>query len=185
MARKKTSKLPTWRAVVLGAILFVGLGVGLLATYKAGANQQVASTMSSNSNATGVQLEAARTAIANQYLAASSTGCTDSSDPIKPTDRVAVFYEYLRVNIHDDRAVIRGCGNHDSLLARIAGKWQMTEVNMSLDTSANPVWQSACDITDITRTDTKVRSENASIDAANLKLCQGLQHGKILQIQNL
>ncbi len=182
MARKKVtkSKTPQWRAVVLGAILFVGLGIGLIATYKAGANQQ---STYMPFTATGRQLEAARTAIANQYLA-SGTTCP-ASDNVTPEQQSVVFYKYLRVNIHDDRAVIRGCDDHDSLLAYIDGQWQMTEVNMSLDTAANPVWQKACDITDITRADTKVRPENNSIDDDNLKMCQSLQNNKILRVQDL
>lgn len=183
MVRKKTAKLraPRWGNVVLGTILFVGLGIGLLAAYKAGANQQ-SSYMPAI--ATGSELELAHKTIADQYLY-SSIHCAGSSDSLSLASQAEVFYKYLRVNVHDDRAVIRGCDDHDTLLAKINGTWQATNVNMSLDAAANPVWQKACDITDITRADTRVRPENRSIDASNLKMCQALQDNKILGVQDL
>lgn len=182
MARKKVAKakLPQWRVVIMGAILLIALGVGLLAAFKGGAAQQLASMPV---NATGRQLEADRAQIIDAYLAKAakcSPGSTESA-----AQATTNFYKYLRVNIHGDRAVIRGCGNADQLLAKIGGKWQTTDVNMNLDASANPSWQRACDIADITRADTKVRPENTSIDAFNLKLCQGLQQGKNLRMQDL
>ncbi|MFA5003891.1 MAG: hypothetical protein WC498_01270 [Candidatus Saccharimonadales bacterium] len=159
--------------VLLAALVLIPLGVVLAnqaPTYK---------------QATGLQLEQARQAIANQYLADSSINCSDATDPIKPQARVAVFYKYLRVNQYANRAVIRGCNNIDSLLAKVNNIWVRSEVNISLDTSANPVWQQACLIDDITRADTIVRPENSSIDATNLKLCNALKHNKILRIQDL
>jgi hypothetical protein len=180
-AKKKSGKAYSWSMVILGAVLFLALGVGLITAYRAGATRQKHEL----AVASGVRLESARAAITKQYLAASSTDCTDPSDPVAPGARVAVFYKYLRVNLHADRAVIRGCDDHDSLLAYIDGSWQTTQVNMSLDTSANPVWQRACDIMDITRADTKVRPENSTIDADNLKLCNALANNKILQFQDL
>ncbi len=162
------------RAAFALVLLAAVLVVGVLAAYKAGQNNQEGQ----NWVASGKQLEAARVDIMNQYLTASSTGCTDPSDPISPAARVTVFYKYLRVNAHADRAVIRGCNNADTLLAYLHGKWVRTEVNMNLDARANPTWQKACDITDITVADTKVRWENSSIDAFNLQMCQALQHGR-------
>lgn len=183
MTRKKQLPKPAnWRAVLLGTLLFVGLGVGLITVFRAGAAQHLDAISQA---ASGTQLEASRKAIADTYLAASSTECSDATDPISPADRVAAFYKYLRVNSHNNRAVIRGCNDGDTLLARINGEWQKTTVNISLDRRANPVWQRACDITDITRADTKVRPENRSIDSINLELCDGLQDGKILQLQDL
>lgn len=121
--------------------------------------------------ASGAVLEQARRDIAKEYLAASSTDCADASDPSKPQDRVAVFYQYLRVNRYANRAVIRGCNNNDTLLAKTTQGWERTSVNIALDLRANPSWQKACLITDITRADTVVRPENASIDGFNLKEC--------------
>lgn len=121
--------------------------------------------------ASGDMLEQARQDIVKQYLAASSTACTNPSDPIQPQARAAVFYQYLRVNRYADRAVIRGCNDTDTLLAKTARGWEQTSVNISLDLRANPAWQRACRITDITRADTVVRPENSSIDAFNLKEC--------------
>jgi len=60
-----------------------------------------------------------------------------------------------------------------------------TEVNLNLSSRANPVWAEACEASDILTPDTVVRPENSSIDATNLKLCQGLQHNKLLRIQDL
>jgi len=178
-AKKKVDKSHSWSMILLGAVLFVALGIGLITAYRAGATRQ----RHELAIASGVQQESARAAITKQYLEASSTDCV--GDPVTQVGRVAVFYKYLRVNLHADRAVIRGCNNHDTLLAYIDGKWQATQVNMNLDSSANPVWQRACDIVDITRADTKVRSENSTIDADNLKLCNALANNKILQLQDL
>jgi hypothetical protein len=181
MARKKNLPKPAkWRTVVLGALLFVGLGIGLITVYKAGANdfQDALPAVAS-----GTQLEASRQAITQQYLTdgAANSMCGSAGSPVS----AETFYKYLRVNVHNDRAVIRGCNNADLLLAKINGKWQKTEVNMNLDTRVNPDWQQACDITDITIADTVIRPENQSIDATNLKLCKGLQDNKILDIKDL
>jgi len=181
VARKTKFQANSWRVVGLGTVLFVALGIGLITVFKMGADQQRAALP----QATGRELEASYTDIATHYLAQSSTECADVSDPVSPENRVAVFYRYLRVNIHNSRAVIRGCNNIDTLLARIDGKWLPTNVNMNLDAAANPVWQQACDITDITRADTVKRPENDTIDDVNLKMCEGLQRGKILQLQDL
>jgi len=180
VVKRKKTKQASWWVVILGAVIFVGVGIGLLTVYKAGANQQITSTPA---NATGRQLEADRAAILDAYLAKATTCPSGSSETT--AEATTTFYKYLRVNIHGDRAVIRGCGDADQLLAKLNGKWQATEVNMSLDTAANPTWQQACDITDITRADTKVRPENNSIDSFNLKLCQGLANGKNLDIRDL
>ena len=175
-ARQRLIKRP--RAAVALALLAVVFVVGILSAYKAGQNHQAGQSWI----ASGKQLEAARTDITNEYLAVSSTGCADPSDPINPADRVAVFYKYLRVNAHADRAVIRGCNDADTLLAYQAGKWLRTEVNMNLDARANPAWQKVCDITDITVADTKARPENSAIDAGNLQMCKALQQGKNIDI---
>jgi hypothetical protein len=181
--KKRLPRPAGWRAVLLGTILFVGLGIGLLTVFKAGADQQRIAT----DYATGSQLEASRKAITEAYLFTSAGNCTSAStaDATKAAYQELMFYKYLRVNSHNDRAVIRDCVGVDHLLARIDGKWKMTDVNMALDASANPKWQMACDIADITRADTKVRPENSSIDAANLKMCQGLADNKILRLQDL
>jgi len=101
--------------------------------------------------------------------------CTDSTDPIAPSGRFVVFYKYLRVNRYGDGAVIRGCNNVDSLLAKNAnGIWIKTAVNIALDVRVNPALQKACRVSDITSSDDKVRPENASVDATNLKLCEQL-----------
>jgi hypothetical protein len=182
MARKKApkSKHPQWRSVILGAILVVALGLGLLSAYKAGATQQ---STYMPAVATATQLEASRAAIAQQYLTdgAANVICGVKGTPV-PSE---TFYKYLRVNVHNDRAVIRGCNDVDLLLAKIDDKWQTTEVNINLSLRGNPTWLRACDVTDIIRADTVVRSENSSIDADNLKMCQSLQNNKILRVQDL
>jgi hypothetical protein len=71
------------------------------------------------------------------------------------------------------------------LLAKIDGSWQATQVNLNLDSRANPRWQKACIIGDITRTDVTVRPENSSIDTDNYKLCRALLQGKILTLDQL
>jgi hypothetical protein len=131
--------------------------------------------------ASGAELELARTQISEQYLEASSTKCTNPSDPIKPFDRIAVFYKYLRVNRYANRAVIRGCNNSDTLLAKVqSGRWEPTFINVSLDLRANPAWQKACLIDDITVADNAVRPENNSIDLFNLEACNYLKvHNQI------
>ena len=128
-------------------------------------------------------IQKAKEAITSKYLAASSTACKDPSDPTKPQDRVAVFAKYLKVNSLANRAVIRGCNDIDHLLAKTpSGNWVMTYVQMSLDTRANPIWQKACLIQDITTTDTVVRPENSSIDEFNLQACKALDKLRVLDI---
>lgn len=123
--------------------------------------------------ANAAQIKAAKDAITADYKEDSSTKCSDPSDPISPADREAVFDKYLKVNKYANRAVIRGCGDHDSLLAKnpASGEWDATTINVSLDTRANPSWQIECLIDDITKADTVVRPENSSIDTGNLVGC--------------
>jgi hypothetical protein len=151
--------------VALGVL--VGLVIGLLCGQKS--NPDPRYTLASQA-----ELAAAKDAISDQFKAASSTGCTDSSDPIKPADRQAVFDKYLRVNKYANRAVIRGCNDIDKLLIKnpVTDKWEKTSINISLDTSANPAWQVECLIDDITKADDQVRSENSSIDTGNLVGCR-------------
>jgi hypothetical protein len=172
MARKKIAAKPAgWRAVVLGVCLFVGLSIGLITTFKAGADEGRKAVPAIGN---GTQLEASRKSIADAYL-------VNCSDPAL----TARFYKYLRVNIRNTRAVVRDCNGGDHLLARINGVWRVTTVNMALDARVNPTWQRACDITDITRADDRTRPENRSIDANNLGLCNALQDNTILQPQDL
>lgn len=126
--------------------------------------------------ATVADIEAARREVSDLYLAKSSADCTDASDPIRPADRKAVFYQYLRVNKYANRAVIRGCNNIDQLLARTKdGEWTVTSVNINLDSRAGSTWQSACLIDDITVADDQVRPENSTIDSVNLETCEKLK----------
>lgn len=136
--------------------------------------------------ANGNEMATAYKEVTAKFLAASSTDCTDATDPIKPTGRTATFYEYLRVNRYANRAVIRGCNNLDHLLAKTSNGWEMTNVNVSLDLRANPTWQKACMIEGITRPDDKVRPENSSIDSMNLEECDYIrQNNKVPSLQDL
>lgn len=181
-AKKKLPKPAGWRAVLLGTLLFVGLGVGLITVFKAGADQQRQATPA---YASGTELEASRKAITDMYLSSTATGCSGLADPAKGPYIQSTFYKYLRVNIYNSRAVMRDCTGGDHLLARIDGEWQMTNVNMALDARVNPRWQKACDITDITRADDRIRPENSSIDSTNYALCKGLQDDTILSPEDL
>lgn len=124
--------------------------------------------------ASSSDIAAAKDAISARFKAQSSTNCTDSSDPIKPADRQAVFDKYLKVNKYANRAVIRGCNDIDKLLIKdpVTDEWKTTSINVSLDTRANPAWQVECLIDDITKADDTVRSENSSIDTSNLVGCR-------------
>lgn len=136
--------------------------------------------------ASGDEMSSAYKGVSAKFLAASSTDCGGPTDPIKPADRTAVFYQYLRVNRYANRAVIRGCNNVDHMLAKTSNGWEMTSVNISLDLRANPTWQKACMIDDITRQDDKVRPENSSIDSMNLTECDYIrQHNTVPSFQDL
>jgi hypothetical protein len=177
---KKTTVVYSWGHIIFGVILLFALGVGLITAYRAGATRQMNETPVV---ASGTAIEKSRDQITKEYLEVSTTDC--KNDDLTQVGRVAVFYKYLRVNLHNNRAVIRGCNNSDTLLAHIDGKWQATSVNMNLDASANFNWQRACDIVDITRTDKVARLENVSIDANNLKMCNALKNDKILTLQDI
>lgn len=174
MAKKKKVFKP-WKPIILGSLLFIAVGLGLLTALKVGSRTPA---VASASIASGSELEDAHAEIVKQYLDITSKSCAGIGKTV--TENEKTFYEYLRVNIHANRAVIRTCGMQDMLLAKIDGKWEMTQVNLSLDKRANPEWQNACDIADLTRADTVVRPENRSIDASNLKICRALQQNKIL-----
>jgi hypothetical protein len=75
MARKKQLPQPAnWRAVILGTVLFVALGIGLITVFKAGADQQrhVMANFAS-----GAALEASRKAITDTYLFTDAGHCAD------------------------------------------------------------------------------------------------------------
>jgi hypothetical protein len=181
-AKKRLPKPANWRTIMLGVLLFVGLGVGLITVFKAGADQQRQATPS---YASGADLEVSRKTITDTYLSSTASGCSNLADPARGPYIQAMFYKYLRVNIHNTRAVFRDCVGGDHLLARVDGEWQMTDVNMALDARVNPQWQKACDITDITRADDVIRPENRSIDSINYGLCRALQDNEILNPQEL
>jgi hypothetical protein len=164
--KKLIKESETRRLVLIGAGIFV---LGLIVAF-------TISIITTPRYATGAEVEAARKAIAEKFINESSVACTDTSDPISPTGRIVVFYKYLRINRYADRAVIRGCNNIDSLLAKTKqGAWIKTNVNMNLDARANPRWQNACNIADITVADDEVRPENASIDEFNFDTCLKLR----------
>lgn len=131
-------------------------------------------------------IKLAKDDIRNSFKAQSSTDCKDQSDPTSPQAREAVFEKYLKVNKYANRAVIRGCNDDDSLLVKdpYTNKWEKTVVNIALDARANPVWQKECLIDDITLPDSKVRSENSSIDVTNLVSCRILkENDQIVYLQ--
>lgn len=132
--------------------------------------------------ATAEQLQRAHTLIVHQYVS-ESTVC--KSDNVSSEVRVQLFEKYLRINKYANRAVIRGCNDGDSLLAKVkTGQWQRTDVNINIDLRANPKWQRACQIDDIIKADTVIRSENQSIDAENLAECQYLASHNEVQPRN-
>jgi len=166
--KKNIKKLPGTPVVVIVCVglFMLGFVSGLIVFNVSKSDLRLASTE---------EKAKAETDITNKYLQASSTGCSDPSDPVKPQDRIAVFKKYLKVNGYANRAVIRGCNDSDSLLYKNrAGEWQRSTVNVSLDRRANPKWQKACLIQDITRADTVERPENKSLDDINYQLCQQL-----------
>lgn len=120
------------------------------------------------------EIKSAKAAISAKFKA---TECGDTTDAATISGRQEVFDQYLKVNSYANRAVIRGCDDADSLLAKdpISGEWQLTNINVSLDRRTNPAWQAECLITDITTADDAVRPENTSIDAYNLVGCRKLQ----------
>jgi hypothetical protein len=102
-----------------------------------------------------------------------STTCRN--DTRSHEDRVKQFNKYFKVNKYANRAVIRGCGDADSLLAKADnGTWHKTSVNIILSSRQNPWWQKECLIDDITTADTVVRPENRSIDQFNYDICNHL-----------
>lgn len=118
------------------------------------------------------ELQDAHKAIIQKYFVASTT-CPH--DTMSQNDRFKTFNKYFGVNQYANRAVIRGCNDADTMLYKDDnGQWQKSDINIVLSSRQNPEWQKACYIDDITVADTKVRPENASIDANNLKICNSL-----------
>ncbi len=167
MVKNKTQKFNRHQLTLITISVIVGIIFGLLSC----------KNMPTATGASGAELEKARKDISKQYLAESSTKCSGKDDPTKPTDRVEVFYKYLRVNKFGNRAVIRGCYDFDNLLYKNkSGEWVKTTVNMSLDTRVNPKWQKECLIEDITVADDVVRPENDSIDLLNFQECNDFKN---------
>jgi hypothetical protein len=84
MPRKKLPKPAKWRMILLGTILFVGLFVGFITVFKAGANQLQQAVPAV---ATGAQLEASRAAIAKQYLTCDIADITRADTVVRPENR--------------------------------------------------------------------------------------------------
>jgi len=130
--------------------------------------------------ATDQQMQQAHQQIIGRYFLA-STVC--QNDTMTHDQRVAAFNQYFKVNDYANRAVIRGCNDADTLLAKAeGGSWQRTNVNIRLDARQNPSWQKACLIDGITTADTVVRPENASIDAHNLQVCNDLRRQSYIEV---
>lgn len=130
--------------------------------------------------ASAAEIQQANHHIVAQYFLASTVCPTDN---ISHDERVASFNKYFKVNQYANRAVIRGCNDADTLLAKADdGTWQRTDVNIRLDTRQNPSWQKACLIDGITTADTVVRPENASIDKFNLQTCNSLRRQSYVEI---
>lgn len=147
--------------LALAIIVFaVGFGVGYAVNQS---RQQVPPVL-----ATQAEKDVARREIVATYM---KDGTTCKNDSMTQPERVETFDAYLKVNAYANRALMRLCGDSDVLLAKINGRWLPTDINIRLDSRQNPTWQQACEIQDITMPDTIVRSENASIDASNLKTC--------------
>lgn len=126
------------------------------------------------------QLTDAHRDIIHAYFV-SETTC--QNDTVDHNTRVKTFNKYFAVNRYANRAVMRGCNDSDVLLAKDdAGKWQKTDVNIVLSSRQNPQWQKACLIDDITTADSKVRPENASIDAFNLESCERLAKQSYVEV---
>lgn len=122
--------------------------------------------------ATSDDFSTAHRQIIKQYFV---TETTCKKDSLSRVDRVKTFNAYFKVNGYANRAVIRGCNDADTLLAKNdAGDWFRTDVKIMLSDRQDPQWQKACLIDDITTTDTKVRLKNTDVDANNLKVCDSL-----------
>jgi hypothetical protein len=118
------------------------------------------------------QIQDAHHDVIQKFFVSTTTCKNDVEDKAA---RIKEFNQYFKVNKYANRAVIRGCNDADMLLVKGEdSQWQPSNVNIILDFGQNPEWQKACLIDDITKTDTKVRPENNSIDANNLKLCDSL-----------
>ncbi len=159
-------------------VLGIGVIVGLLVGYYGSPKSHIDPRFTPASQA---EIAKALADVTQQFEAKSSTECKDTTDPIKPQDRVAVFKKYLKVNRFANRAVIRGCNDIDGLLAKgVDGKWFRTTVNVSLDKRAAKLWQAECLIDDITVADDKVRPENTTIDVFNLVYCRKLSEQELV-----
>ena len=168
------------RIAGIGLALLLTVALSLMTSYWAGQNSAYhAPALASQAN-----LEQAKQDITARYLAQSTTNCIDHVTNV-PYDGTAYFAKYLHVNAYANRATIRACNTNGTLLTRINGQWLQTDVSLNLNARANPAWAKACLVSDILTLDSKVRSENRSIDNVNLRMCQALQDNKILRVQDL
>lgn len=155
---------------LIAATLLVGVGYLIGTSRKVGDDRYQLATRQ--------EIKQAKEEISNKYRNKDLYGQVDCQemglDEVRSDEEISnIFDQYLKVNKYGNRAVIRTCGNTDAFLIKdLAGKWQTTSVNVSLDTRANPYWRAACLADDILEADTVVRQENSSIDASNLYLCQ-------------
>lgn len=176
-AARKTKLIKRPRAALALVLLLVAVILSLATSYRIGQDSVVVPP----ALASQAEVTQAKQDITRALLAASTKDCVDPTTNT-PYDGTAYFNKYLQVNAYADRATIRACNSNGELLAKLAGKWVATEVNLNLSARANPAWAKACWASDILTPDTVVRPENASIDATNLTLCQALQHGQNLDI---
>lgn len=160
---KKTTYVNS--VIVAIALLIVGFLIGF-GTKSLSAPQQ----------ASAQEIEKAKNEIAALYKDKAVSSCWKVNQGADlASEKYELSYRNIRINRLANRAIITDCADYDTLLVKNkSGEWVQTNVNLMLFNRANPVWQKACQIEDITVADDTVRPENEGIDQLNLEECQQL-----------
>jgi hypothetical protein len=120
------------------------------------------------------EIEQAKNEIAYLYKGKAVEACWRvNSGANLAAEKYELTYRNIQINNRANRAIITDCGENSTLLAKNgAGKWVVTNINITNFNRINPVWQKECGIEDITVADDVVRPENSSIDEMNHEECK-------------
>jgi hypothetical protein len=111
---------------------------------------------------------------------------TCKKDSVDKSTRIKTFNKYFKVNQYANRAVMRGCYDADTLLAKDdSGKWQTVDIVVELDGGLPDTINKACLTSDIIKQNNLGFSDQVASDARikhSQKVCEHLAKQSYVEV---